>query len=163
MKEPRITSKLLSETLLTSRSDALLGFDDEESSLLPHETGNDVVVRFVFIPMYSSTNTEHVNADGVLIAGDIVNGKLAISHKVVNLFQEGYSGVFLFGDTSFNFELLSSTLYDESNGIVYDQEIDDNKNVDDDDMQAWLEGQFESEDEDEEEGKEEKTGKSVVF
>ena len=55
----------------------------------------DALIRYTVTPVFSSTNRQEVA--GVLVSGDIVNGKLPIVEKTVAAFtnQAGYSAVYL--------------------------------------------------------------------
>ncbi len=52
----------------------------------------DVLVRYTATPVFSLANEDEVL--GVLISGDIVNGKLAIARDTQNAFDGGYSAVY---------------------------------------------------------------------
>jgi methyl-accepting chemotaxis protein len=55
----------------------------------------DALIRYTATPVFSSTNRQKVA--GVLISGDIVNGKNAIVEKTLQAFsnQQGYSAIYL--------------------------------------------------------------------
>ncbi len=55
----------------------------------------DTLIRYTVTPVFSSTNRQQVA--GVLVSGDIVNGKLPIVEKTLQAFsnQQGYSAVYL--------------------------------------------------------------------
>lgn len=72
-------------------TDPLNGFEAATTQLDPRQTENIVVARIVATPMFEASNTEQLYADAVLIAGDIINGKMAISHNIVNIFNDGYA------------------------------------------------------------------------
>lgn len=56
--------------------------------------GEDALIRYTATPVFASNKTQVI---GVLLSGDIVNGKLAIAEKTVNAFtdQQGYGAVYL--------------------------------------------------------------------
>ena len=105
--------------------DALSGYEDHSSSLSPETTGNKVAVRLIMLPLHISGDETEDQADGVIIAGDIINGKLAISHRIVNIFSDGYGALVFYNEDTEAFEVLSSTLTNEDGDIEYDAALDD--------------------------------------
>lgn len=85
-----------------------------ESSPLPGEfTGENALIRYTATPV-KNPNTEEIM--GVLISGDIVNGKSAIARDTINTFGDGYSAVYYrLPDGSFNLAT-SAKATDESSG-----------------------------------------------
>ena len=46
-----------------------------DSQLSPSKTHVDGLLRWVSVPVYTDTNTLRLEPDGVLLKGDLVNGK----------------------------------------------------------------------------------------
>jgi hypothetical protein len=58
--------------------------------LHPYSRNSEIVVRFSGTPVYSFSNTNKSTPDGVLIYGDIANGKAAITETAVaSAYQNG--------------------------------------------------------------------------
>ena len=90
------TSEIVSWQELTKESPPLPeGFKD-----------TDALIRYTATPVKGSGSNEIV---GVLISGDIVNGKLSIVEKSVSAFAEGgYSAVYLYNSNSEKYSLATS-------------------------------------------------------
>uniref|UniRef100_A0A0G4F367 Uncharacterized protein n=1 Tax=Chromera velia CCMP2878 TaxID=1169474 RepID=A0A0G4F367_9ALVE len=63
---------------------------DPSPPLHPWDTGTDPLVRWMLTPIVSSGSLL-----GILVAGDIVDGKAAIPERVVNALGSGYAAVYL--------------------------------------------------------------------
>jgi hypothetical protein len=56
-----------------------------DSSLSPYNTGGLGLMRWTSTPVYSLTNTDKSRPDGVLISGDLLNGKTRVPGRTVNV------------------------------------------------------------------------------
>ncbi len=88
--------------------------------------GDKALIRYVATPVFSQGRTDRLI--GVLIAGDVVNGKTDIVESSVNAFGTGYSAIYFSNDTE-NFQLAASADLDEGadeieiGEEVYDQAL----------------------------------------
>lgn len=53
------------------------------SALSPYRTGDPALVRWVSIPVYLDSNQQRERPDGVLLKGDLVNGKTVAMERWV--------------------------------------------------------------------------------
>jgi hypothetical protein len=72
--------------------------------------------------VYTRLNTDMNVPDGVLLFGDIVNGKIGFNEMIVSEFDDGYSGTYFYDSNTSQFILLASVRYDDGN-LVIDEEI----------------------------------------
>jgi hypothetical protein len=90
------------------------------SSLHPYRSNEKVVVRYCGVPIFGTSNTAQTQADGVMIYGDILNGKTYTPEWSMSPFDatrlEGYIGLFFFDSTSDSFKPLASLYYSEGSG-----------------------------------------------
>lgn len=85
--------------------------------------GDKALIRYVATPVFSQNQTDRLV--GVLIAGDVVNGKTAIVEGNVQAFGTGYGAIYL-GDDTENFQLAASADLDEgATEIEFGEEIYD--------------------------------------
>ncbi|WP_330203237.1 methyl-accepting chemotaxis protein [Cyanobacterium sp. DS4] len=83
----------------------------ENPPLLPRLTPNqDAVIRYTFTPVVNPNNPNQVI--GVLVSGDVVNGKYSIVFDTINEFKGGYSAVYQVNSED-NISLASSATTDE--------------------------------------------------
>jgi twitching motility protein PilJ len=77
-------------------------------------TGEEALIRYTATPVQDPSNKEVI---GVLISGDVVNGKNPIVKDTVNTFGGGYGGVYFYKpDGSFAFANSTLGLENKSNG-----------------------------------------------
>ena len=89
------------------KATAIVPWEDlkKESSPLPEGfADSDALIRYTATPV---TPLGSQTVLGVLVSGDIVNGKLPIAEKTLNEFNAGYSGVYQYSDEEF---LLATSL-----------------------------------------------------
>jgi uncharacterized protein YodC (DUF2158 family) len=67
-----------------------------------------VFVRLTASPVYSLANTNSSFPDGVIVYGDVVNGKIGDHDMIVSTYTSGYSGAYWYNEISDTFHLLSS-------------------------------------------------------
>lgn len=64
--------------------------NESPSSLLhPSITKSIGLVRLTATPVFAPSNVDRKQADGVLISGDLVNGKLAINERALDILRSG--------------------------------------------------------------------------
>jgi len=85
------------------------------TNLMPSFSSNTIVVRFACAPVYASNNTAQTTPDAVLIAGDIVNGKVGLNELVLSTFGDGFSGYYYYDEGSDKFQYISG-VYRASDG-----------------------------------------------
>ncbi|ESA32332.1 methyl-accepting chemotaxis protein [Leptolyngbya sp. Heron Island J] len=85
--------------------------------------GDRALIRYVATPVFSQNQANQLV--GVLIAGDVVNGKESIVESSVKAFGTGYAAVYL-GDAADSFQLATSADLDEGEDeIEVDEEVYD--------------------------------------
>jgi hypothetical protein len=101
------------------------------SSLHPYRSNEKVAVRYCGVPIFGRNNTAKTMADGVMIYGDILNGKAYTPEWSMSPFDasqlEGYVGLFLYDSSSDSFKPLSSVYYSSGSGnqgVNYDLSVD---------------------------------------
>jgi hypothetical protein len=92
------------------------------SSLHPYDNELPVIIRWTASPVYSSSNSNLSQPDGVLLYGDIVNGKITFNEMIVSNFADGYAATYLFDNTTGKFMLISS-IRKGSTGLILDEDI----------------------------------------
>ncbi|WPF88888.1 methyl-accepting chemotaxis protein [Cyanobacterium aponinum AL20118] len=95
----------------------------ENPPLLPRLIPNqDVVIRYTFTPVFNPNNRDQVV--GVLVSGDVVNGKYSIVFDTINEFKGGYSAVYQVNSED-NISLASSATNSEdtTNQLIASQKL----------------------------------------
>jgi len=92
------------------------------SKLHPYVSNSTVLVRWTATPVFSASNTNSSQPDGVLLNGDIINGKIGYNEMIVSQFQDGYAGTYFYDNSSSQFVLLSAVRWDNGN-LVIDESI----------------------------------------
>jgi hypothetical protein len=93
-----------------------------QSKLHPYANNNTVLVRWSASPVFATSNTNKSRPDGVLLYGDIINGKISFNELIVSEFDDGYAATFLYNSTTGQFVLLSSVRQTDG-GLVIDEQI----------------------------------------
>ncbi|MEM9264347.1 MAG: methyl-accepting chemotaxis protein [Cyanobacteria bacterium P01_F01_bin.13] len=87
--------------------------------------GDAALIRYVVTPVFSQSQASRLV--GVLVAGDVVNGKLPITEGSVSAFEQGYSAVYL-DDGSDNWQMATSaTLQADANEIEVGETLSDER------------------------------------
>ena len=88
----------------------------KESPPLPKDLStSDVLIRYTATPVRDKRSNRVI---GVLLSGDIVNGKLAIVRNSVDAFEEdGYSAVYLYNSDSQEYSLATSIRRDKNQPV----------------------------------------------
>lgn len=90
------------------------------SSLHPYRNRKTVVMRYCGYPIFTLNNTLKIKADGVMLYGDILNGKAYTPEWLMSPFNsnslEGYVGLFYYDNYTDSFQILSSVLYQQGSG-----------------------------------------------
>eukprot|EP00475_Leptophrys_vorax_P028826 TRINITY_DN4195_c0_g1_i2.p1 TRINITY_DN4195_c0_g1~~TRINITY_DN4195_c0_g1_i2.p1 ORF type:complete len:829 (-),score=198.70 TRINITY_DN4195_c0_g1_i2:737-3103(-) len=81
-----------------------------------------VVIRFGVAPAYASGNNDLASPDGVIILGDLINGKAQLNELVVTAYKSGYAGIF-YQDNSGKLTFLSG-VYRSEDGAAYEYDVD---------------------------------------
>jgi hypothetical protein len=82
-----------------------------------------VVVRLSAIPAYQTGNTNTASPDGVIIMGDMINGKEGLNEIVVTAYQSGYAGTYYQDPASGSLTFLSG-VYLSALGAAYEYDVD---------------------------------------
>jgi hypothetical protein len=98
------------------------------SSLHPLENQLPVIIRWAASPVYSASNTNSSKPDGVLLYGDIVNGKIAYNEMITSEFGDGYAATYRYDNVSETFTLISSIRKGASD-LVLDEDIPEAQQV----------------------------------
>jgi len=119
-----LVSRVLSnpEQIKTTEIVSWQDLQKENPPLLPQLTPNeDAVVRYTFTPVFNPANRQVI---GVLVSGDVVNGKYSIVYDTVNLFQGGYNAIYQVNSQD-NITLASSATNNEdrTNEEIRTQEL----------------------------------------
>jgi len=83
---------LVSQQIKTSAIVSGTELTKESPPLPPGVTNQDTLIRYVVTPVIDPATNKTI---GVLVAGDVVNGKLPIVEDTLNAFAGGYSAVYL--------------------------------------------------------------------
>eukprot|EP00475_Leptophrys_vorax_P018994 TRINITY_DN25963_c0_g1_i2.p1 TRINITY_DN25963_c0_g1~~TRINITY_DN25963_c0_g1_i2.p1 ORF type:complete len:360 (+),score=76.43 TRINITY_DN25963_c0_g1_i2:125-1204(+) len=86
-----------------------------------------VIIRLIAFPMYSKMNSSNYsNPDGVLVFGDLVNGKVGLNEIAVTAYSSGYAGTYFFNSSSESLVFLSGVYRsDENSQYEYDVDVTD--------------------------------------
>jgi twitching motility protein PilJ len=93
-----------------------------QSKLHPYDNNQTVLVRWTAAPVFAASNTNSSKPDGVIVYGDIINGKISFNELIVSEFDDGYAATFYYDSTASKFKILSSVRKSAS-GLVIDDEI----------------------------------------
>lgn len=72
-----------------------------DSTLSPYLTHSWSLIRYATTPVYSINNAEALEPDGVLVSGDILNGKTAALERMLKIMGQGYVAVYTYVNGEF--------------------------------------------------------------
>ena len=94
------------------------------SMLHPSIVGGTSIIRYAVTPVWKASKNRQGVVDGVLIAGDLVNGKGAILQRALDTFGSGYAGIYSYDPIKDEFVLANGMQLLNGNYIV-DQPLSD--------------------------------------
>eukprot|EP00475_Leptophrys_vorax_P045451 TRINITY_DN9426_c0_g2_i1.p1 TRINITY_DN9426_c0_g2~~TRINITY_DN9426_c0_g2_i1.p1 ORF type:complete len:405 (-),score=101.81 TRINITY_DN9426_c0_g2_i1:465-1604(-) len=95
------------------------------SSLNPVNGGpGPVAIRLSALPVYTAGNSDTSSPDGVMVFGDIINGKAGFNEIVVSAYKTGYAGTYHVDPATNRVQLLSGVFRNsESSNYEYDVDV----------------------------------------
>lgn len=112
------------ETNQQIRISELVSWDELQKENPPtlrlFEEGSDALIRYVVTPVVAPNTNQVI---GVLVAGDVINGKYSVVETTVNEFNGGYSAIYKLLDNG-QFQL-ASAVHEHNEELEYDEPIAD--------------------------------------
>jgi len=87
------------------------------SHLSPLVTHSPALIRYTSTPVYATSNTGTTKPDGVLISGDIMNGKTIAAERMLAVLGTGYAG-FYFDSGNGDYRLATGILKATSDSAI---------------------------------------------
>mmetsp|Transcript_27714 Transcript_27714/g.34661 ORF Transcript_27714/g.34661 Transcript_27714/m.34661 type:complete len:914 (+) Transcript_27714:317-3058(+) len=95
------------------------------SELTPLTSKSPSLIRYTTSPIYALSNVDGKSPDGVLISGDIMNGKTALCERVLHVMSTGYCGVYIKEDSDLLLitSVFKSSSTAEGESIIIDYDL----------------------------------------